>query len=973
MRFKVLYLFLLALLWQGTAFANTVVTATSIVDSSNTPISSAQLCFQPTNIVAQPTGFKVGTTSVVATPVCRLVTNGVLATGTSVVPSASGILYHIFLTPVNNTTTILKDYGYTPITGTTWSLDTFNPNNSVVAPVSTVSYGTLTPLSPGAGGWCNLTGSSPSYKLNCGIPVGTAGATGPQGPQGPPPVFRGAYSSGTTYAVGDLVSYSDGSSYISLLGTNTGHSPDTSSTYWHVLAQGGSQGPPGVGTVSGLTPAFLPLATGPATIGKSSPLSVDDVTTPTKVTSTVPINATALNGVYDLKTAFGATGSIQTMNCTATASSANLTCTGGDFKVGDSVFIPGAGTTATATTPATPTATCTTGNGGSCTGSNVYCYIVVGIQGEPNGPLTAPSAAGCVTQAAQSFKYSSSTVAWVNTTVSWTTETNVSIWAVYKSVNGGPYNYYTMPYSVTSFTDNGTYSSTQFGCAEDGVPCVAPSAATPNDVYAKITAINSGTYTIAANTHQPNFRAGFGLSGAYPSIPSTSGTFVVQHDDTPALTEAYIFLLNNPSNLSRTLKAAAGNYNFHVECNLSQTWCNGGNGEVLSTVGLHDLTFTGDGKFNTHFFVYMDRSGRLGGFLSGICSPSNTAGCTHYYAAENVAPGTNVKALNEPIPTGATQVTLSTPSDISLFPKGQWIMVFPNNQTFPCGRALDLNQVVTADATTGTLGLKYPIARYYATTLPAPWSDSLCSWPPVIAPVEGGLTAYNLTFKDFHLRGDVEVVNYTVSDNFLFQNLWIEDNNVENSGLNRHVTYLNNTIHDDGNQILTNLPGILTSAYGDSDKSAIGNTYIATHQAGQGQNCVESSANVTYQNNNILYSGLGSGTFAGGGAIGAIDRCFNFRFLNNDMSISNADVQSIIRMDGKPVDLTVKGNKFSIDAVGTNIAASATTIFSGNVGGPRSIADNTIVIGTQGSSGLGITAAPTCCVSLVLLLTRGVT
>jgi hypothetical protein len=51
---------------------------------------------------------------------------------------------------------------------------------------------------------------------------------------------------------------------------------------WHAIAGSG-----GSGTVSGQTAAFIPLATAAATIGKSSPLSVDDVNTPTKVTSTV--------------------------------------------------------------------------------------------------------------------------------------------------------------------------------------------------------------------------------------------------------------------------------------------------------------------------------------------------------------------------------------------------------------------------------------------------------------------------------------------------------------------------------------------------------------------------------------------------------------------------------------------------------------------------------------------------------------
>src|SRR4051812_42567074 len=55
---------------------------------------------------------------------------------------------------------------------------------------------------------------------------------------------------------------------------------------WHAIAGSG-----GSGTVSGQTPAFLPLATASTTIGKASPLSVDDVNTPTKVTSSVGIEA----------------------------------------------------------------------------------------------------------------------------------------------------------------------------------------------------------------------------------------------------------------------------------------------------------------------------------------------------------------------------------------------------------------------------------------------------------------------------------------------------------------------------------------------------------------------------------------------------------------------------------------------------------------------------------------------------------
>jgi hypothetical protein len=68
-------------------------------------------------------------------------------------------------------------------------------------------------------------------------------------------------------------------------------------------------GPCGVGSVSGLTSAFIPLATGSAAITKSSPLSVDDVNTPTKVTDTVdlysPQSITSLSPIADIR-AYGA-------------------------------------------------------------------------------------------------------------------------------------------------------------------------------------------------------------------------------------------------------------------------------------------------------------------------------------------------------------------------------------------------------------------------------------------------------------------------------------------------------------------------------------------------------------------------------------------------------------------------------------------------------------------------------------------
>ena len=106
--------------------------------------------------------------------------------------------------------------------------------------------------------------------------VGPAGAQGPAGPQGVtgpqgPPVanFRGSYSSTINYAANDAVSY-DGSTYISLLAGNSGHTPSTSSGYWVVLVAQGPAGPAGAAGPQG--PVGPQGATGPAgAVGPQGP------------------------------------------------------------------------------------------------------------------------------------------------------------------------------------------------------------------------------------------------------------------------------------------------------------------------------------------------------------------------------------------------------------------------------------------------------------------------------------------------------------------------------------------------------------------------------------------------------------------------------------------------------------------------------------------------------------------------------
>jgi hypothetical protein len=129
-------------------------------------------------------------------------------------------------------------------------------------------------------------------------PQGVTGATGPvgptgvTGPTGPPVTFQGSWSAPTTYAIGDVVSYSDGSSYVSLQSGNSNHPPSASPAFWAVLAQAGAAGAVG--------------PTGPTgAIGVTGPTGATGVTGSTGATG-----ATGTNGAVGPTGPTGATGAI---------------------------------------------------------------------------------------------------------------------------------------------------------------------------------------------------------------------------------------------------------------------------------------------------------------------------------------------------------------------------------------------------------------------------------------------------------------------------------------------------------------------------------------------------------------------------------------------------------------------------------------------------------------------------------------
>ena len=144
--------------------------------------------------------------------------------------------------------------------------------------------------------------------------VGATGATGATGPTGATGVtFRGAWSNSMTYAVGDSINYTDGSSYISLQNGNTNNIPPSSITSWALLAQAGAIGPTGAGVAgpTGPTGATGPQgATGP--VGVAGPTGAAGPTGPTGVTglqgATGPIGVTGATGDAGPTGPTGATG-----------------------------------------------------------------------------------------------------------------------------------------------------------------------------------------------------------------------------------------------------------------------------------------------------------------------------------------------------------------------------------------------------------------------------------------------------------------------------------------------------------------------------------------------------------------------------------------------------------------------------------------------------------------------------------------
>jgi hypothetical protein len=152
---------------------------------------------------------------------------------------------------------------------------------------STGSTGFPGPMGiPGNAGATGATGSQGPIGFTGA--TGLAGATGLTGPTGPPVSFRQTWNSETTYAVGDAVFY-NGSSYISLIASNTAQVPNVSPSDWSLLAQQGAigttgpSGPAGVAGPTGASGLTGPIGT-TGSQGVAGPAGTQGATGPAGLT-----------------------------------------------------------------------------------------------------------------------------------------------------------------------------------------------------------------------------------------------------------------------------------------------------------------------------------------------------------------------------------------------------------------------------------------------------------------------------------------------------------------------------------------------------------------------------------------------------------------------------------------------------------------------------------------------------------------
>ncbi len=204
--------------------------------------------------------------------------------------------------------------GSTGATGATGTAGTAGVKGSTGATGATGAASTV-PGPTGATGTAGTAGAKGATGSTGATGVGLAGTPGATGAPGATGVtgatgvnWRGGYSSGTSYNLNDAVSYTDGSSYISLSSGNEGNTPSPSSSFWAVLA--GAAGDPPSGPTGPTGPTGPQGANGTngldgnnglnGTPGASGPTGATGIGLPGAAGATGAIGPTGVTGATGL-------------------------------------------------------------------------------------------------------------------------------------------------------------------------------------------------------------------------------------------------------------------------------------------------------------------------------------------------------------------------------------------------------------------------------------------------------------------------------------------------------------------------------------------------------------------------------------------------------------------------------------------------------------------------------------------------
>jgi hypothetical protein len=267
MKKLVLLLVLLGVCAEAAAAQTTAVLGTKVLNGSGTLLSSGQWCFASTCLTVTGGAFTGSVASGTQTITVKDGSGTTYLTVPSAVISGAAFDWDTFILTSGMTASGVGSPRLACQVGATYTqtdagnLAWYSVSQNGVCVWTTSGGGGGTPATaglyagPGAPTFqctspCHYTQSNASPASSAAweliAPSGAVstdwvlqtGAEGPAGPAGPPMSFLGAYNSGTTYAAGQVVSYSN-ASYASLIGGNVGNEPDTATSDWTLVAAPG--------------------------------------------------------------------------------------------------------------------------------------------------------------------------------------------------------------------------------------------------------------------------------------------------------------------------------------------------------------------------------------------------------------------------------------------------------------------------------------------------------------------------------------------------------------------------------------------------------------------------------------------------------------------------------------------------------------------------------------------------------------